>query len=163
MLSRGRQPGPRCGVGRTWSSGRVKTLLLCLAVAPGGVPPLLVAVTQAPHNNRAFSEPLSAGQGPAGGACAGRISLCGSCVQARLLRWGEWVVDRVARAPSQAVARFVPVLPIAEFRRLDKLPLRPAWSLPASLPSHPSWPQRSPFSVSPLLLNTTPFVCLLPL
>lgn len=76
-----------------------------------------------------------------------------------MLRWGEWVVDRVAMAPSQAVTRFVPVLPIAKSSdgliscRSGLLGI----FLP-SLPSYPYWPQRCPFSVLPLLLNTILFM-----
>lgn len=57
-----KETAPHCGVYRTCGSSsirRVKRLLLCLAVGPWGIPPLLVPVTQAAHNSRAFSELLS--------------------------------------------------------------------------------------------------------
>lgn len=109
---------------------------------PGDIPLLLVPVTQAPHNNRAFSELLSTGQGPAGDACAGPISLCGSCVQACMLRWGEWVVDRVATAPRRPSP--------------DKLPLSPAWT-PLALSAFISLlPRGLPYSTLPCLCDPLP-------
>lgn len=149
-------------MGRTYSAGgirRVKTLLLCLTVGLWGCLSPAGTCHSGVSNNRAFSELLSVGQGPAGGACAGPVSLCVSCVQACMLRWGEWVVDRVAMAPSQAITRFVPVLPIA--KSSDSLISCHSGLLGIflpSLPSYPYWPQRSPFSVPTPLFNTILFM-----
>lgn len=100
VLLRKETASPIVGVDRTCGSSsiaRVKRLLLCLAASwTLGDPFSAGACHSGTSQQQGLFWAFIAGQGPAGDACVEPISLCCSCIQAHVLRWGEWLVDRAA-------------------------------------------------------------------